>query len=326
MISVRIIGAGPAGTAAALAALSAGARVIVYEQSGFPRHKVCGEFLSPEIAPILEQLGATAAFRERRPARVERVTLHFGKAAKRWRLSEPGFGLSRYALDDLLLQHALARGTELIQGRAEPDNQPTVVAHGRKQAASGTRLFGFKAHFQGPCDDEVSLFFFAGCYAGVSPVENGATNVCGVAPEDVLQTCGFDVDALLERSEMLRERVRPLSRSTNWLFSGPLVFRENFSGLTEPHLYLAGDALGFVDPFTGSGVLAALLTGRLAGTAAARGLSSADHMRECRGKLYFQYQLAALFRRAVATGLADRLVPLVPGRLLFWVTRPKVSV
>jgi hypothetical protein len=56
-ISVRIIGGGPAGSAAALAALSETNSVHIVEKSSFPRHKVCGEFLSPEIAALLESHG-----------------------------------------------------------------------------------------------------------------------------------------------------------------------------------------------------------------------------------------------------------------------------
>ena len=43
----------PAGCCAALAAAREGADVRITERSQFPRHKVCGEFLSPEIAPVL---------------------------------------------------------------------------------------------------------------------------------------------------------------------------------------------------------------------------------------------------------------------------------
>jgi flavin-dependent dehydrogenase len=54
---IHILGGGPAGSAAALAALRQGARngVRVIEKSRLPRHKVCGEFFSPEIGPELEQ-------------------------------------------------------------------------------------------------------------------------------------------------------------------------------------------------------------------------------------------------------------------------------
>jgi len=44
---LAIIGGGPAGTAAAITASRSGARVLLLERGAFPRHKVCGEFISP---------------------------------------------------------------------------------------------------------------------------------------------------------------------------------------------------------------------------------------------------------------------------------------
>jgi len=54
---INILGGGPAGSAAALAALREGTQVRMVEKSKLPRHKVCGEFFSPEIGPELEKLG-----------------------------------------------------------------------------------------------------------------------------------------------------------------------------------------------------------------------------------------------------------------------------
>jgi 2-polyprenyl-6-methoxyphenol hydroxylase-like FAD-dependent oxidoreductase len=45
-----------------MAALKEGARVRLFEKSRFPRHKVCGEFLSPELRPALESLGVWPEF------------------------------------------------------------------------------------------------------------------------------------------------------------------------------------------------------------------------------------------------------------------------
>ncbi|MFB3829539.1 MAG: FAD-dependent oxidoreductase [Bryobacteraceae bacterium] len=89
MREVRVIGAGPAGCAAAIAALDRGSEVTLYERSALPRHRVCGEFLSPEIAGVLDALGALARFEARRPARITRASLRFGAREKKWTLVEP---------------------------------------------------------------------------------------------------------------------------------------------------------------------------------------------------------------------------------------------
>ena len=52
MRAVHVVGGGPAGVMAAFAAMREGAGVRIFEKSAFPRHKVCGEFLSPAILPL----------------------------------------------------------------------------------------------------------------------------------------------------------------------------------------------------------------------------------------------------------------------------------
>lgn len=329
MNAVLVSGGGPAGSAAALAALSEGKPVRIFEKSRFPRHKVCGEFLSPEIAPILEGFGAWRAFQAAGPARIGTVKLHLGNTEKQWRLPDVAFGLSRYALDRLLLDRAVSSGAVLIRemARALPGPDPAVLAYGRDSSTSrsrGARLFGFKAHFKGPVDDAVEVFFFSDCYVGVSAVENGLTNICGLAPETLLRAHAFKVEAVLAMCHPLGVRLRPLTREMEWLITGPVVFRQGFDSLPPENIYPAGDALGFIDPFTGSGILAALRTGTMAGMAAARETPNSDHIRNCRQVLGGQYATATLLRAAIRSGLAEKLARFVPGRLVFQLTRPRL--
>jgi hypothetical protein len=321
MKCINILGGGPAGSAAALAALRQGANVRVIEKSRLPRHKVCGEFFSPEIGLELESLGAWDAFLAAGPARVRRTVLHFGAKCKSSRLPEPAYGLSRYAFDLMLLQQARAAGADLV---SEPGGEPPViVATGRYSTLrkKGRRLFGFKAHFEGPTDDAVELFFFDRCYVGVTSIEAGRTNVCGLAPESFLSGFGFEYDEIVTKCPALSDRLRPLRRVTPWFSTGPLQYGQAFehNGADYP----AGDALSFVDPFTGSGLLAAVRSGALAGKAAANGRPVAEYLRECRASLRQPFQVAGVLRRALEGGWAEKLAPLAPGRLLFALTRPK---
>jgi flavin-dependent dehydrogenase len=313
-----ILGGGPAGSSAAIAALNEGSSVRIIEKSKFPRHKVCGEFLSPEIVVELDRLGLTDTFRAAAPAAVQRLVLHFGPREKSCRLPETGWGLSRYAFDALLHNHAIALGSETA---AASSDEPLIVATGRSAIEPrGRRLFGFKAHFEGPGDDAVELFFFDRCYVGVNSVEGGFTNVCGLGPEEVLRSFDFDYDGVVSRSPALAARLKPLTRSMKWLTTGPLKFRQNFASAR--HVYTAGDALSFIDPFTGSGLLAAVKTGALAGTAAARDTSVVQYVAQCRASLRQPFEVAGIFRKAVSSGWAEWLAGLVPGRVLFALTRP----
>jgi flavin-dependent dehydrogenase len=315
---ISILGAGPAGSSAALAALNAGSNVLLLEKSKFPRHKVCGEFFSPEIESELNHLQLWPEFLAAAPACIRRIKLHFARRTRESRLHDPAWGLSRHAFDALLLNAALSRGAQLARESPEP---PLIVTSGRSVASTtrGRRLFGFKAHFEGPASDAVELFFFGPCYVGVSPIENGRTNVCGIAPENFLRRFGFDFDRVLRESPALAARIAPLTRVIDWLTTGPLQFEQNFAADS----YLAGDALSFVDPFTGSGLVAAVKTGALAGQAAAGATPTADYLKQCRKSLEKPFQFAAVFRAALRWGVAESLAPLVPSQFLFAWTRPR---
>jgi flavin-dependent dehydrogenase len=320
---IRILGGGPAGSAAAIAALQHGAPVAVVEKSPFPRHKVCGEFLSPETAVVLNDLGVWGSFAALGPAKVRRMILTIGACVRRSSLPETAWGCSRYALDHLLFERAKSLGA--VVSRAQLPRQPIdVLAVGRTHITErGRRTFGFKAHFRGPSDDAVELYFFDGCYIGVCPVEDGITSICGLAPEELLRRFDFDYDVLPSRCCPLAERIASFTRVTKWFSAGPLVFRHFFRNWPNPAVYPAGDALSFVDPFTGSGILSALLSGQLAGRAAARGTPVQDYLADCRRALSSPFQVATGLRTVLRFGLADKLAPLIPASWLFALTRPR---
>jgi hypothetical protein len=326
--TVTVIGAGPAGSCAAIAAALAGSRVELYDKSRFPRHKVCGEFLSPGIVPELQRLGVWDRFAACRPASIRRFALYFGTKRIDAPLLDEAFGLSRYRLDEMLLERAGEVGVPLIRSRPESSAGPVVIAHGRaapKAGIRGRRLFGFKAHFEGPASDAIELYFSREVYVGVSAVEGGRTNVCGLAPERRLQGFHFDFDEIVHSIPALKERLAPLQRSMDWLATGPLVFRNVLRREMRGNTYAAGDALSFVDPFTGSGILAAVMTGTMAGECAAKGIASREYLRMCRARLAAPFHAASLFRLVLRLGWADRVGSLAPPQLLFRLTRPALA-
>ncbi len=326
--AIPIVGGGPSGAAAALTICAGGAQPVVYEKSPFPRHKVCGEFFSPEILPLLERIGVAQGFLAKRPARVNQVELHFARTNRKFPLPDPGYSLSRYTFDHFLLETAVSRGTELRRERAADLGSTALWAAGRSAVGvRGRRNFGFKAHFSGPYNDLVELYFFPGGYCGVSPVEEGLTNICGLATERTLCQHEFDIDRLLQSVCQLAERVRPLTRRTSWCMAGPLSFGS--ASLPSGDTLAAGDAACFIDPFTGSGLLAAVQTGIWAGEAILRAAQGSDWPRCCawyrrRCSAFYRRQLSAttMIRRALQLGWAEALAGVVPGWLLFRLTRP----
>jgi 2-polyprenyl-6-methoxyphenol hydroxylase-like FAD-dependent oxidoreductase len=291
--------------------------VRLIERSHFPRHKVCGEFLSPGIAPILEQLGVWQTFQAHNPAMVRRMEIYVRGAVKSAQLPEPAFGLSRYAFDRILWESAIAAGVEPAS-----DGEPNVVTTGRTSSSEprGRRVFGFKAHFTGPADDAVQLFFLGSTYVGINCVENGITNVCGLAREEDLKSVGFDVDTLIHRDAALRARLQPLTPKWDWIFTGPLQYSQRLQ--PAGNVYRAGDALSFVDPFTGSGLLCAVLTGSMAGESAAQRIPVPDYLQRCASAIHKPFWVSSLLRKLSGSRAAGPLLQAMPARLLFRLTRP----
>jgi menaquinone-9 beta-reductase len=332
MADILIAGGGPAGASAAIAARLEGSAVRLMDRAKTVRHKVCGEFISPEAAEILEKLQVWDDFRMLGPHPIRRCLLHLGRRVEQWRLPECAWGLSRLQLDGLLLDKAGAFGAIVSRGESfdgrtpNPPNDRVILACGRQQTAPrGDRLFGFKTHFEGPSDDAVELFFDAHGYVGVSGIENGLTNVCGLATESFLRAHACDFDELVLRSRPLVERLRPLRRRMRWIVTGPLSFTAPANRSFDSNIYPAGDSMGFVDPFTGSGILNAIVTGRLAGLAAARRISTSEYVKSCRALLRGPFFISSILRRLACHTELHWLAPCLPCRALFRLTRASVG-
>jgi flavin-dependent dehydrogenase len=106
MFDVAVVGAGAAGSAAAIGLAALGYSVALIEKHSQPAHKVCGEFLSFEAMPMLHKLGINIDATGARP--IERSTFYSSNWHLAGRLPAPGRSLSRKLLDDLLLQQAVS--------------------------------------------------------------------------------------------------------------------------------------------------------------------------------------------------------------------------
>src|SRR5215813_9010254 len=113
IFDVAIIGGGVAGCAAAIQLARQGQRVILCEARSYPHHKVCGEFLSPECASMLDELGLPEAIQAVKPAAIQTVAI-IAPDGTCWETDLPGaaIGISRYTLDHLMATQAQACGVE----------------------------------------------------------------------------------------------------------------------------------------------------------------------------------------------------------------------
>ncbi len=236
MHDIAVIGAGPAGSTLALALAQRGWDVVLIERDALPRHKVCGEFLSPEAQGTLRQLGLSAQLGTLSPTPLTHATLTApGGATLRTALPGQAWGLSRYALDTALAEAAARQGATLwcrttvtalqphssgytIHLRGSDSDRPAmirtrtaVMAGGRHTSSqlpphSATRnrlsgwrrCVGIKCHYEGVAmPPQVDVFLFAGGYVGVNPVEGGRVNVCMLITYERLARAGKSIAGII---------------------------------------------------------------------------------------------------------------------------------
>jgi menaquinone-9 beta-reductase len=118
-----VIGAGPAGAAAALSLASKGYRVVLIDKEKFPREKLCGDFINPVNWPILRELGVDKDILSSGHDKITafRITACSGEHAEALlpaqnRGPDFGVGLSRSSFDFALLRKAEHNGAAVLQG------------------------------------------------------------------------------------------------------------------------------------------------------------------------------------------------------------------
>src|ERR1700690_102010 len=116
MYDLIVVGGGPAGTSAAITCARVGARVLLLERGRFPRHKVCGEFVSPESLDLLAGLLASQHSRLFSEAiRIPRARVFLGGRTMQAPVDPPAASISRLDLDAALWDSAKQCGVESRQ-------------------------------------------------------------------------------------------------------------------------------------------------------------------------------------------------------------------
>src|SRR5215510_11041684 len=108
---VIVVGAGPAGSIAALVLARAGARVRLIDRARFPRDKLCGDTLNPGSLAILDRLGISTPIRARAAAVTGMtVTGPGARVSADYPDGLRGASITRRDLDAMLLNAALESG------------------------------------------------------------------------------------------------------------------------------------------------------------------------------------------------------------------------
>jgi geranylgeranyl reductase family protein len=300
-VHLLVVGAGPAGAAAALTARAHGLEVLVVDKASFPRDKTCGDGLTASALRRLEQLGIDA------PGLPGYENVHetvlVSPSGRHVHLPLPGIGahsavVSRAELDAALVRRVRASGVEVRERsaltamhdrddsvRAELGDGSSVeatfviAADGhwsavrRVRGARAPNDFGtwhaVRQYFRGVDDRKQWVLFERDLlpgYAWVFPLANGRANVGFGVLRDEGRT-GQELAALW-RDVIDRPKVRavlgPTAEAEAPHRAWPIPAAYAPSRLTDGRVLYAGDAAGVVDPMTGEGIAQALETGMIA--------------------------------------------------------------
>ncbi len=349
---VAVVGGSLAGSAAAAALARGGATVVVLEKAHFPRPKVCGCFLSHDALPVLERMGVQEELRDAGAETIERFALvrPDGRSVEA-HLPAPVLSLSRARLDSLASAAAERHGARMSFGTAVSSfegnlrggfrvkfdgeglaarvllgawgryspldarlnraffrRKASLVGFGKRLAGDGSKLAG-----------RAVLHLFEGGYLGLSRVEEGGVNLAALATPKVAGDAHHDLEELLAR---LKRESRSLEADLEGLspVSGPVLVSEPVHlgrhGCVAGDVLLAGDAAGVIDPYTGTGMALALLSGEaaappilefLAGRLDGDGLKR-KHERSYQAACGHRFFHSRLFRSIFYGGVLSRLV------------------
>ena len=284
---VFVVGGGPAGLAAAIAARQHGLRVMVADRTQPPIDKACGEGLMPDSLEVLGRLGVslqgceTGSFHGIRFAGPEcsaAATFPQGR----------GLGIRRVLLHELFVQHAQDCGVEMLWARVSAIREQGVLVNGRKiscrwligadgqnshvrdwaglMADNGsTQRIGLRQHFQvRPWSGYVEIYWGSHGQAYVTPV--GRNEVC-VALISRRKFASFD-DGLSGFPELAaRLKDAPCTTRTR----GAMSISRKLKQVCRGNVALIGEASGSVDAITGEGLAMAFRQALALGPALATG-------------------------------------------------------
>jgi len=293
---VGIIGGGLAGFCAAIHLGKLGYSVVLWEKGEYPRHKVCGEFVSNETLSYLHYLGFNPF--ELGAVAIDHLTVsHWNGKSTQTKLEQGAFGISRYAFEYNLMLIAQKNGVEVklkenvtaytkIQNGFEvktskgDSTQVEILlsAHGKKSNMDrimdrpffqkDADYIGVKYHFNYSIpSNHVALHNFETGYCGVSMVEDKRINICYLSTKTALKKYGSITELennLVRKNPFLND----VFTNGEKLFSEPKTISD-FSfkpkAPVEDGILMLGDAAGLITPLCGNGMAMAIHAAYIAG-------------------------------------------------------------
>ena len=353
-----IIGAGPAGAAAAIMLARAGHQPILIERTGGPIDKVCGDFLSQDTIKRAQLLGVDPTALGAAP--IHRIRLTHGERAVDAALPFPALGLSRRMLDSALLRQAAKAGAILHTGQPvrrlthdgkqwsiQTDTiltaETVFLATGKHDLRDAPRphterdAVGMKMYFElapepaRSLDGTIELTLFPGGYAGMQGVEAGRTVLCIAAERAAFLAYGGGWDALIAAIKRGSPRFARMLAGARPLLPRPLAVAGLPYGYqaSPGSLFRLGDQAAVIPSLTGDGIAIALHSGQQAAEAWIGALDAPTYQRALSCSLAPQMRLALLLHRAGMSRLTQTaaipLARLFPGLLRHAASRTRVQ-
>ena len=293
-VDVVVIGGGLAGLCCSIHLTKHEFKVILIEKNNYPKHKVCGEYISNEVLPYLKYLGFNPFTYGAKSISEFELTTHNNKSIVA-KLPLGGFGISRYKLDHELYLLAKKEGVQIIQDSvvdvqlvedyflttSKSNNSITsklvVGAFGKRSnldvhfkrdfIKKKSPYLGVKIHASGQFpDDKVALHNFKGGYCGVSKVENDHINLCYITSFDAFKQYK-DIDQFQESVVYKNEALKRIFKNTDKVFDNPLTISQisfETKSPIENHMIMCGDSAGMIHPLCGNGMGMAIRSAKIA--------------------------------------------------------------
>lgn len=292
---VIIVGGGLAGLTSGIHLRKLGIPVTLFEKNEYPKHKVCGEYVSNEILPYWNSLGISV-LEDLNPSKIDRLQFCSLKGQEiETELPLGGFGISRYVLDNYLMKKAVEAGCQIKNESVEnvvfendeftvttnqnSDYKAKIVlgAFGKRSNLDQKMNRGFwkqkspwlavKAHYSGDFPSNlVGLYHFKGGYCGVSKVENDVLNICYLADYETFKK-HRDVETYQKEVLSKNPELKRLFEECKSIFEKPLTISQisfERKNAVENHVLMIGDSAGLIHPLCGNGMAMAVHSAKIA--------------------------------------------------------------